>query len=80
MHNITHTSRKKKKIIKSSLKFTPCPTVNENYIQAAIINIKLKQVPISIAAMYCPPNYKISPTQYNAFFNFLNPNFILGAT
>lgn len=54
-------------IIKFSLKFTPYPKINENYLQAAIVNIDLNHVPISIAATYCPVKNKISPTQYENF-------------
>uniref|UniRef100_A0A2S2QVE3 RNA-directed DNA polymerase from mobile element jockey n=1 Tax=Sipha flava TaxID=143950 RepID=A0A2S2QVE3_9HEMI len=42
-------------IIKPSLLYTTIPNIQENYLQAAILSIKLNHIPITIAATYCPP-------------------------
>jgi exonuclease III len=65
-------------IIRSSLEFTPAPIVNNDFLQAAIINIHLNHVPITIAAAYCPPKHKILPEQFKSFFNSLGHYFIVG--
>lgn len=65
-------------IIRSSLQFTPAPSVNDNFLQAAIVNINLNHVPISVVAAYCPPKYKITPAQFESFFNSLGYHFIVG--
>lgn len=55
-------------IIKSSLLYTPCPNIQEDYVQAAILTIKLNHIPITIAAVYFPPKHKITLLQYEHFF------------
>jgi hypothetical protein len=64
--------------IKSSHLFTPCLSIQENFIQAAILSIKLNHTPITIAATYCPPKHKITPLQYENFFYSLGHYFIVG--
>ncbi|KAL4119930.1 hypothetical protein QTP88_012684 [Uroleucon formosanum] len=53
-------------------------SINEDFLQAAAINIKLNHVPITIVASYCPPKHKITQTQFENFFNDLNQYFIIG--
>ena len=65
-------------LIKSTLQFTPLPKINKDFLQAALININLNHVPIKIAAVYCPPKHKITPPQYETFFNSLGHYFIVG--
>jgi hypothetical protein len=64
-------------IIRSSLKFTLALIVNNDFLQAAIINIHLNHVPITIAAVYCSPKHKISPEQFKSYFNSLFHYFIV---
>jgi len=65
-------------IIKSSLLYSTLPSRQENYLQAATLSIKLNHIPITIAATYCPPKHKITPQQYENFFNYLGHYFIVG--
>jgi hypothetical protein len=65
-------------IIKSSLLYTTFSNIQENYLQAAILSIKLNHIPITITATYCPPKHKITPQQYENFFNYLGHYFIVG--
>lgn len=65
-------------IIRSSLQFTAAPPVNNDFLQAAIVNINLNHVPITVAAAYCPPKHKITPSQFDSFFNSLGRYFIVG--
>lgn len=65
-------------IIKSSLLYTPCQSIQENYLQSAILTIKLNHIPVTIAAAYFPPKHKITLIQYEHFFNSLGHYFIVG--
>lgn len=65
-------------IIKSSLLYTPCQSIQENYLQSAILTIKLNHIPVTIAATYFPPKHKITLIQYEHFFNSLGHYFIVG--
>jgi hypothetical protein len=40
--------------------------------------MKLNHTPITIVATYCPPKHKITPLQYENFFNSLGHYFIVG--
>jgi len=48
-------------IIRSSLQFTAALSINNDFLQEAIVNIDLNHVPITIAAAYCPSKHKITP-------------------
>ncbi|KAF0707613.1 Uncharacterized protein FWK35_00035033, partial [Aphis craccivora] len=65
-------------LIRSPIQFTPLPSINEDFLQAAAINIKLNHVPITIVASYCPPRHKITQTQFENFFNDFSQYFIIG--
>lgn len=65
-------------IIRSSLQFTAAPLVNNDFLQAAILNINLNHLPITVAAAYCPPKHKTTPSQFDSFFNSLGRYFIVG--
>lgn len=54
-------------IIKYSLLYTPFSCVQENYIQAAILTIKLNHILVTIAATYFPSKHKITLIQYEHF-------------
>lgn len=58
--------------------YLPPVGVQENFLQAAILSIKLNHTPITFAATYCLPKYKITPLQYENFFNSLGHYFIVG--
>jgi hypothetical protein len=51
-------------LIKSSLQFNTCPTINKDFLQTAIITLKIIHISISTAATYCPPKRQISTLQY----------------
>lgn len=59
-------------LIKSSLLYTSSPSIQENFLQSAIISIKLNHVPITRAVTYCPDKHKITPTQYEQLFHSLS--------
>ena len=65
-------------IIRSSLLFNPYLSVQENYLQGAILTIKLNHTPVTIAVTYFPPRHKIILNQYEHFFNSLGHYFIIG--
>ncbi|VVC34750.1 Endonuclease/exonuclease/phosphatase [Cinara cedri] len=65
-------------IIRSSLQFQQEPPIQEDYIQAAVIKLIIKHIPITIASVYCPPKHKINLTQYEQFFIALGHYFIVG--
>lgn len=65
-------------LIRSPIQFTPLPSINEDFLQAAAINIKLNHVPITLVASYCPPKHKITQTQFENFFNGVSQYFIVG--
>jgi len=65
-------------IIRSSLQFTAAPSVNNDFLQAAIVHINLNHVLITVVAAYCPPKHKITPQQFDSFFNSLGHYFIVG--
>lgn len=65
-------------IIKSSLLYTSCPSVQEDYLQAAILTIKVNHIPITIVAAYFPPKHIIILIQYEHFFNSIGHYFIVG--
>ncbi|KAE9522815.1 hypothetical protein AGLY_016777 [Aphis glycines] len=64
-------------IIRSSLQFTAAPSVDNDFLKAAIVNINLNHVPITVAAVYCFPKHKITPQQFDSFFNSLGHYFIV---
>jgi len=64
--------------IKSSLKYTPLPSFISNDIQSCSISLTLNNIPITFAAVYCPPKHSISPTRLIEFFSTLNNNYIIG--
>ncbi|VVC44186.1 Endonuclease/exonuclease/phosphatase,Reverse transcriptase domain [Cinara cedri] len=63
--------------IRSSIQFTPLPSINEDFLQAVAINIKLNHTPITMVASYCPPKHKITQTQFENFFNSLGQYFVI---
>lgn len=65
-------------LIKSSILFTPCPSIQENFLQAVILTVKLNQTQITIAATYCPLKHKLTPIQYENIFHSLGHYFIVG--
>ena len=47
-------------------------------LQATTIQVKGKQRPINIAAVYCPPRYNLKAPQFNYFFPTLGSCFVAG--
>ncbi|VVC31138.1 Endonuclease/exonuclease/phosphatase [Cinara cedri] len=65
-------------LIRSPIQFTPLPSINEDFLQAVAINIKLNHTPITMVASYCPPKHKITQTQFENFFNSFGQYFVIG--
>jgi len=63
---------------KSSLSFSVCLIIKEDFLQATINTLKINLISISIAATYCPPKHKITTLQYQQFFTSLEHYFIVG--
>jgi len=60
-------------IIKSTLSFSLLPNFSLDYLQSCAVSIKLNNIPITIAAIYCPPRHhnisSISLTFHNRWRN-----------
>jgi len=65
-------------IIKSTLSFFQLPNFSQDYLQSCAVSIKLNNIPITIAAIYCPPRHNISSLQFVDYFSSINSNFIIG--
>jgi hypothetical protein len=50
----------------------------EPHVQATIISIQIKNIPIKIASNYYPTRYKIDFKEFNRFFQLLGHSFIAG--
>ena len=64
--------------IKSSLKYIPLPNFISDDIQSCAISLLLNNIPITFAAVYCPPKHKISPARFTEIFSTFNNNYIIG--
>lgn len=64
-------------LISSDIKHNELPCFQEPYMQATIISITIKNIPIKIASVYCP-RYKIETDEFNRFFQLLGHSFIAG--
>ena len=64
--------------IRASLTYTPLPNFHTNHIQSCAVSLLLNNIPITIAAAYCPPKHRISPDQFTEFLSTLNNNYIVG--
>jgi hypothetical protein len=64
--------------ISSDIKHYELLGFQEPPIQATIISIQIKNIPIKIAFIYCPPRYKIDFEDFNKFFQLLGHSFIAG--
>lgn len=65
-------------IIKSTLSFFPLPNFSQDYRQFCAVSIKLNNIPITIATIYCPPKHNISSTHFLDYFSSISSNFIVG--
>lgn len=64
--------------IKSTLSFSPQPNFTREYLQSCAVIVKLNNIPITIASIYCPSKHNISAPQFNDYFSTINSNFIIG--
>jgi len=64
--------------VRSSLASHPLPEFQTDYIQSCAVSLIVNNIPLSIAAIYCPPKHNISSEQFNFYFNTLGHNFIVG--
>lgn len=66
-------------IIKDYIKHHQNSNIQEDYIQATVIEIQINKArSISIAAAYCPPKHKPSVQQLQGIIGKLGPRFIMG--
>jgi len=65
-------------LISSDIKHRELLGIQEPHIQATIISKQIKNVPIKIASVYCPPRYTIDFGDFNRFFQLLGHSFIAG--
>lgn len=66
-------------LIRSSLVHSQIPIEHTNRIQATAISLSFHHSSnITIASVYCPPRFTISPDQFANFFQSLGTNFIAG--
>jgi exonuclease III len=67
-------------LIKESIQHYELLKYQEESIQATSIKVKGFPYEITVAAVYCPPKYKLKKEQFQTFFQTLGPRFIAGAT
>lgn len=65
-------------LIRNSLSHHALPYEATDYLQATTISLSTSSFPLTLAAVYCPPNKSISPTQFSQFFDSLGPHFLAG--
>ena len=65
-------------IIKSTLSFAPLQNFSQEYLQSCAVYIKLNNIPITIAPVYCPTRHNISSTLFLDYFSSFTSNFIVG--
>ncbi|KAF0758081.1 putative RNA-directed DNA polymerase, partial [Aphis craccivora] len=57
--------------VRSSLASHPLLEFQTGYIQSCIVSLIVNNIPLSIAAIYCPPEHNISSKQFNFFLILL---------
>jgi len=63
--------------VRSSLTLHPLQKFQTAHnIQSCAVSIIVKNIPVLIAAIYCPPKHNICTNQFNIYFNTLGHNFI----
>lgn len=65
-------------IIKKNIKHHEIAKVSQKNIQATSVIIDDGHGPLTLSAVYCPPNLSIKKEQFEAFFNSLGHRFIAG--
>jgi hypothetical protein len=65
-------------IIKTSIRHHEINKCNEHYLQATSVVIEDWTGPITISAVYCPPNKIIKQTEFEKFYSTLGSRFIVG--
>lgn len=65
-------------IIRRSLQYIECPPISTDSIQAAIVQLKLKQHTFSIAAVYCRPRFSLKEADFNNLLATFGSRFIAG--
>ena len=51
---------------------SPLPNFTRDYLQSCAVTIKLNNISITIASIYCPPRHNISDSQFNDYFRSSN--------
>lgn len=64
--------------VRSSLASHQLTNFQTDYIQSCAVSISINSIPISIAAIYCPPKHAIHSNQFDLYFYTLGLNFIVG--
>jgi len=65
-------------LIKKYIQFQPLQHFCFDYLQSCALIIKLKNIPITIVAIYSPPKHKITIQNYTNCFNSIHKNCIIG--
>lgn len=64
-------------LIKTLILFEPLPKFCLDHLKSSVIIVKLNNISITIAAIYSPPEHKITVQHYSNYFNTLCNNFII---
>ena len=64
-------------IIKDTLIHHELPQYQENYLQAAVIQVNKLPSPLTLAAVYCPPRHNLTKDMLMMFFDSLGQTFIV---
>jgi hypothetical protein len=65
-------------LVKTSLSHHLLPSTSTNYLQNTLVSVKCTQFQISLAAVYCPPRFRITTQNFETFFSSLGSRFIAG--
>lgn len=65
-------------IIRNKIEHNLSSTLEKPHLQAVAISIRDGRGPLTIAAIYCPPNNAIKSQNFNDFFNTLGSPFLTG--
>jgi hypothetical protein len=64
--------------VKFNIEFFPLPSFSQSFLQYCVINLKINNIPFTIAAVHLPPKHNVTNTQFADYFNSFNNSFIIG--
>jgi hypothetical protein len=65
-------------LIKKTINHYELPKYKSNHLQATVIQVKMTQYELTVAAVYCPPKYNIKKENFKDFFQTLGQKFVAG--